>query len=221
MSSNFVCFSRSITEVVECRFCPFLSKSEYQMQAHILGMHLQFKAEPDGEIKLGLKQEDNNGQQHEAGIFNGLMPPQDNQAPEDNRSRSSSESGAESTNVATPAVEDSKKTSSPETWCRVCSKSFASRDTFNAHFRTKHPDEPRERLRRGRKSLGPAVPCAECGQEFANAVSLKRHSETQHAAGNGGERPRPFPCEQCGKRFYAKHNMVSHVKTVHGKEKKK
>ena len=75
--------------------------------------------------------------------------------------------------------------------CDACSKTFARRDSLQAHVRTH--TKP--------------FTCGKCGRSFARPDSL-----VAHARNHAGHSDRPFKCVECGKGFGVAQALQTHMR---------
>ncbi|XP_067637515.1 transcription factor grauzone-like [Eurosta solidaginis] len=111
--------------------------------------------------------------------------------------------------------------------CHICNKKLASRNTYQNHMDTKHPDTnelqfvcklcPRKFVKqylldyhlKSKHTTTRDHICKTCKKGFVSAGVLKKHERNIHL--NAYE----SVCEICGKCFKAAHNLARHVDAIH------
>uniref|UniRef100_A0A0A1WIG3 Transcription factor grauzone n=1 Tax=Zeugodacus cucurbitae TaxID=28588 RepID=A0A0A1WIG3_ZEUCU len=114
--------------------------------------------------------------------------------------------------------------------CHICNKKLASRNTYQNHMDSKHPDTedlqffcklcPRKFVKqylldyhmRSKHTTTRDFICKICNKGFVSAGVLKKHERNIHL--NEYE----SVCEICGKCFKAAHNLLRHVDSIHSAE---
>lgn len=87
--------------------------------------------------------------------------------------------------------------------CKVCYKSFTSKDSFRCHFNQKHSAE------------GRTFKCALCDKEYTTKNPLIKHLDRVHYG--KVEVKLPQKCELCQKAFASRKTLISHINRQHGK----
>ncbi|XP_004524932.1 transcription factor grauzone isoform X2 [Ceratitis capitata] len=114
--------------------------------------------------------------------------------------------------------------------CHICNKKLASRNTYQNHMDSKHPDIsdlqffcklcPRKFVKqylldyhmKSKHTTTRDFICKTCNKGFVSAGVLKKHERNIHL--NEYE----SVCEICGKCFKAAHNLLRHVDAIHSEE---
>ncbi|XP_054729309.1 zinc finger protein 62 homolog [Anastrepha obliqua] len=114
--------------------------------------------------------------------------------------------------------------------CHICNKKLASRNTYQNHMDSKHPDSkdlqffcklcPRKFVKqylldyhmKSKHTTTRDFICKTCNKGFVSAGVLKKHERNIHL--NEYE----SVCEICGKCFKAAHNLLRHVDAIHSAE---